>query len=68
MKKKTKFVLFRDFDNNLNNQVYYIPIFDYNLYDGLMPGVSFSNSTPIKRPFTYKIEPSYSTKQKEFLG
>lgn len=68
MNKKTKFVLFRDFDNNLNNQVYYIPIFDYNLYDGLMPGVSFSNSTPIKRPFTYKIEPSYSTKQKEFLG
>lgn len=68
MRKKTKFVLFRDFDNNLNNQVYYIPIFDYNLYDGLMPGVSFSNSTPIKRPFTYKIEPSYSTKQKEFLG
>lgn len=68
MKKKTKFVLFRDFDNNLNNQVYYIPIFDYNLYDGLMPGVSFSNSTPIKRPFTYKVEPSYSTKQKEFLG
>ena len=68
MKKKTKFVLFRDFDNNLNNQVYYIPVFDYNLYDGLMPGVSFSNSTPIKRPFTYKIEPSYSTKQKEFLG
>ncbi|MDC6480728.1 hypothetical protein PQY70_02315, partial [Flavobacteriaceae bacterium] len=68
MKKKTKFVLFRDFDNNLNNQVYYIPIFDYNLYDGLMPGVSFSNSTPIKRRFTYKIEPSYSTKQKEFLG
>jgi len=68
MKKKTKFVLFRDFDNNLYNQVYYIPIFDYNLYDGLMPGVSFSNSTPIKRPFTFKIEPSYSTKQKEFLG
>ena len=68
MKKKTKFVLFRDFDDNVNNQVFYIPIFDYNLYDGLMPGVSFSNSTPIKRPFTYKIEPNYSTKQKEILG
>ncbi len=67
-KKKTKFVLFRDFENNLNNQVYYIPTFDYNLYDGLMPGVSFSNSTPIKRSFTYKFEPSYSTKQNEFLG
>ena len=68
MKKKTKFVLFRDFDDNVNNQVFYIPIFDYNLYDGLMPGVSFSNSTPIKRPFTYKIEPNYSNKQKEILG
>ena len=68
IKKKTKFVLFRDFENNLSNQVFYIPIFDYNLYDGLMPGVSFSNSTPIKRSFTYKIEPSFSTKQNEFLG
>jgi len=68
IKKKTKFVLFRDFKNDLNNQLFYIPTFDYNLYDGLMPGFSFSNSTPIKRSFNYKFEPSYSTKQNELLG
>ena len=68
IKKKTKFVLFKDFENNLNNQIYYIPLFNYNLYDGLMPGISFSNSSPIKKPFLYKIIPYYSTKQKELLG
>ena len=52
---------------DLNNQLFYIPTFDYNLYDGLMPGFSFSNSTPIKRSFNYKFEPSYSTKQNELL-
>jgi len=67
-KKKTKFVLFKDFENNFNNQIYYIPLFNYNLYDGLMPGISFSNSSPIKKPFSYKIIPYYSTKQKELLG
>ena len=68
IKKKTKFVLFKDFENNFNNQIYYIPLFNYNLYDGLMPGISFSNSSPIKKPFSYKIIPYYSTKQKELLG
>ena len=66
--KKTKFVLFKDFENNSINQIYYIPLFNYNLYDGLMPGVSFSNTSPIKRPFSYKVIPYYSTKQKELLG
>ncbi|MBC8397550.1 MAG: hypothetical protein H8E16_10695, partial [Flavobacteriales bacterium] len=37
--KKTKFILFKDFENNSINQIYYIPLFNYNLYDGLMPGV-----------------------------
>ena len=66
--KKTKFILFKDFENNSINQIYYIPLFNYNLYDGLMPGVSFSNTSPIKRPFSYKVIPYYSTKQKELLG
>ena len=53
--KKTKFVLFKDFENNSINQIYYIPLFNYNLYDGLMPGVSFSNTSPIKRPFPIRL-------------
>jgi hypothetical protein len=67
-RKKLKFVLFNDFDKEQTIKVNYIPLFNYNLYDGLMPGVSFSNSSIIRKPFIYKIVPYYSTKQNEILG
>ena len=67
-KKPLKFILFNDFENIYKNQVYYMPLFNYNLYDGFMPGISLSNITPIKKRFTYKINPFYSTNQKKILG
>ena len=67
-KKPLKFVLFNDFNDPKKNQIYYTPLFNYNLYDGLMPGVKLSNATPIFKPFTYKISPYYSSKQKDILG
>ena len=67
-KKKIKFVLFNDFEDNLTTKINYIPLFNYNLYDGIMPGISFSNSSVIKKPFNYKIVPYLSTKQNELLG
>jgi len=60
--------LFNDFNDPKKNQIYYTPLFNYNLYDGLMPGVKLSNATPIFKPFTYKISPYYSSKQKDILG
>ena len=67
-KKKIKFVLFNDFEDNSTTKINYIPLFNYNLYDGIMPGISFSNSSVIKKPFNYKIVPYLSTKQNELLG
>ena len=67
-KKKIKFVLFNDFEDNLTTKINYIPLFNYNLYDGIMPGISFSNSSVIKKPFNYKLVPYLSTKQNELLG
>jgi hypothetical protein len=67
-KKKIKFVLFNDFEDNLTTKINYIPLFNYNLYDGIMPGISFSNSSVIKKPFNYKVVPYLSTKQNELLG
>ena len=67
-KKKIKFVLFNDFEDNLTTKINYIPLFNYNLYDGIMPGISFSNSSVIKKSFNYKVVPYLSTKQNELLG
>ena len=67
-KKPIKFVLFNDFDNPKKNQIYYMPLVNYNLYDGLMPGIRLSNATPIFKPFTYKISPYFSSKQNKVLG
>ena len=67
-RKKIKFVLFNDFDDYKSKKINYMPLFNYNLYDGIMPGISFSNSSIIRKPFNYKIVPYFSTKQKEILG
>ena len=67
-KKPFKFVLFNDFENVYDKQLNYIPQFGYNLYDGLMPGLSLTNITPIRKPFTYKLKPFYSFKKNKLLG
>ena len=67
-KKPFKLILFNDFENVYNKQLYYMPLFSYNLYDGVMPGLNLSNVTLIKKPFTFKINPFYSSKQKKILG
>ncbi len=66
--KPFKFILFNDFENIYYNQIYYMPLIGYNLYDGFLPGVSLSNINPIKKIFSYKIKPFYSTKQGTILG
>ena len=66
--KPFKFILFNDFENIYRNQIYYMPLMGYNLYDGFMPGISLSNINPIKKVFSYKIKPLYSLKQGSVLG
>ncbi|MBT6448715.1 MAG: metalloprotease, partial [Flavobacteriaceae bacterium] len=67
-KKPFKLILFNDFESTYNKQLNYIPLLGYNLYDGLMPGITLTNITLIKKPFSYKIKPFYSSKQKKILG
>ena len=45
-----------------------MPLINYNLYDGLMPGLRLSNATPIFKPFTYGLSPYFSSKQNKVLG
>ncbi len=63
-----QFKFLRDIEDPYYNQIYYTPIYKYNLYDGLQLGMSLSNKTYLKKNFIYKISPYYGTKSKTLTG
>ncbi len=66
--KKLKFTFFRDSENPYYNQVFYVPILNFNIYDGWTPGMRLYNKTLLERPFVYDFAPSYSFREKSFVG
>ena len=65
---KLKFTLFSDFENYKSNQVFYRPIINYNLYDGILTGLTLTNQSPLKKNFLYFISPQLSSRTKKILG
>jgi len=66
--KPYKFPFFQDLEDPHYNQILWVPILNYNLYDGFMPGIRFYNKTILNRPFTYDVNPVLSTKTKSLAG
>ncbi len=66
--KKLKFTFFRDTENPYYNQIFYVPVLTFNIYDGWAPGLRFYNKTFLERPFLYDFKPSYSFREKAFVG
>lgn len=66
--KKLKFQFFKDLEDPNYNQVFYVPIANFNIYDGLTPGIRLYNKTVLERPFNYDFSPSYGLKGKKFVG
>ena len=67
-KPKTILRFFTDFEKEYENQIYYRPLFSYNLYNGLSPGITLTNKSPLRKTFTYFINPQYSFKTKKPIG
>lgn len=63
-----KFNLMKDLEDPNYNQVLYVPTLEYNYYDGFIPGLNFHNKTILDRPFTFDVNPSFSTKTKDISG
>lgn len=63
-----KFIFFKDLEDPYYNQVVYIPTLEYNLYDGLLPGIRFHNKTILDKPFNFDVNPTISTKTKSLSG
>ena len=66
--KKLKFTFFQDIENPYYHQIFYVPIVNFNIYDGWAPGLRLYNKTFLKKPFLYDFAPSYSFREKAFVG
>jgi len=66
--KKLQFRFFKDTEDPYYNQVFYVPIANFNIYDGITPGMRIYNKTFIERPFNYDLSPTYSFLEKTLVG
>lgn len=66
--KPLQFRLFKDIEDPYYNQVFFMPDFSYNYYDGFSPGLKLYNKTVLQKSFLYNLKPRYAIKSKQFIG
>ncbi|MDW5288171.1 metalloprotease [Formosa sp. PL04] len=66
--KPVQFRLFKDIEDPYYNQVFFIPEFSYNYYDGFSPGIRLYNKTALPKAFLYSVSPRYAIKSKQVVG
>jgi len=60
--------LFKDIEDPRYNQIFIMPDYGFNVYDGLSLGLKFYNKTVLPKSFHYRIEPLYAFKSKTIVG
>lgn len=68
LNKPIQFRFLQDVEDPTRSQIFYIPEFEFNVYDGLTIGSKFYNKTFIRRDFDYRITPSYGFLSKKLIG
>ena len=63
-----KLTFFKDFEDPSKNQLFYLPDFRYNLYNGFAPGIRLSNKSMLRKPFVFDVAPLYSFTQQTIVG
>jgi len=66
--KPLQFRLFKDIEDPNYSQVFFMPEFAYNFYDGFSPGLKLYNKTILSKNFLYRISPKYAIKSKQLVG
>lgn len=66
--KPLQFRLFKDIEDPNYSQVFFMPEFAYNFYDGFSPGIKLYNKTILTKNFLYRISPKYAIKSKQLVG
>ena len=66
--KPFKYTFIKDIEDPKKSQVFFNPIIDFNAYDGVTLGTQLSNKSFQRKPFSYEINPNYSTRLNELVG
>ena len=60
--------LFQDIEDPKYNQTFVMPVFDFNVYDGLSIGPKLYNKTVLPKNWNYRIQPRYGLKSNQIVG
>lgn len=66
--KPVQFRLFQDVEDPNYTQFFFMPIFEYNLYDGVTTGLKLYNKTALPKAIHYKLEPQFGLRSKTIIG
>ncbi|MEX2350401.1 MAG: metalloprotease [Flavobacteriaceae bacterium] len=67
-KKPVQVRLLLDVEDPEYHQLFVMPVFEYNLYDGLTMGPRMYNKTVLAKNFIFKIDPLYGFTSKAMVG
>ncbi len=68
LNRPLQFRLFQDVEDQNYNQLFFMPIFEYNLYDGITAGVKLYNKTILPKAIHYQLEPQFGFRSKTIIG
>ena len=63
-----KLNFYKDLEEPFYNQIFYVPEFQYNLYDGIAVGMNFNNRSLLNKPFNLSLTPVYSSNTGKLIG
>jgi hypothetical protein len=66
--KPLQFRLFQDAEDPDYTQFFFMPIFEYNLYDGVSAGLRLYNKTVLPKAIHYSLEPQVGFRSKNVVG
>jgi len=68
LNKPLQFRLFQDVEDPNYTQFFFMPIFEYNLYDGVSAGLRLYNKTVLPKAVIYSLEPQFGFRSKTLVG
>ncbi|APG59240.1 metalloprotease [Christiangramia salexigens] len=68
LNKPIQFRLLQDVEDPKYHQIFFMPEFEYNLYDGISIGPKLYNKTILSKTFNFAISPKYGFNSETFVG
>lgn len=66
--KPLQFRIFQDIEDPKYNQIFFMPEFDYNLYDGVSIGPKVYNKTFLNKNFNFNLSPKFGFGSQTMVG